>query len=247
MEIYTLLIIGIVTLLINFFCAISGGKAFILRPLLIFLGVPIVAVISSAIISGTATRLVKIYSYKKLKKIDFKLVKIYFPISIIGSLIGGFLTINLNEEILKFILGISILTIGIFLLTNKKLGLKEEEILLKPKQKIIAYPFYLIKSILLVIVGGVGSIASFILIKFHGKTYITAAATNALINISSIFVSIYFIINTKINWELVITLIIFGTIGSYFGIHYGIKKGEVWVRNLTIIVILISGIKLIFF
>ena len=247
MDLFVLIVFGIINLIIHFIGAISGGKGLILRPLLIFLGIPIVSVISSSIVAGSIVKIVKIYSFQKFNKIDWKLAKLYFFISGIGGIVGVFFTIYINEKVLEVLLGILILGMGIFLLLNKKIGIIEENKTLSLFQKLYVYPIYFIISILEIIVGGVGSLFSFILIKFHGKSYITASATKTVIHLSTIIASIFFIFFIPINWLLVLVLIISGSIGSYWGVVYGIKKGEVWVKFLTLFVIFISGIKLVFF
>ena len=144
MEITTLLFVATLNFFLHVFGSISGGKGLILRPLLVFLGIPIQTVITSAIFSGTFTRFIKVYSFQKYKKVDWSLVKIYFVITSIGAIVGAMITVNTNEEIIKNILGLTIILVGVFLLFDKKLGLEEKKKSLNKKQKTMIYPFYFI-------------------------------------------------------------------------------------------------------
>jgi uncharacterized membrane protein YfcA len=247
MEVVVYILIFFISLLIHLLGAISGGKGLILRPTLIFLGIPPIQVISSAVLTGTFTRLSKIYSFQKYKQIDWKLFWIYFPIASLAGIFAAILTVSISESLLKIIFGFVILLIGGILLFDKEIGIKNKKLHLSKKKKIMLLPLFFTTSFFGTLVGGMGSVLSFILMKYHGKTYISSSATKSVIHLSAIFASLYFIYSSTINWNLVLVLISSGIIGTYFGIEIGIKKGNTWIRKLTLIIIILSAIKLIFF
>ncbi|MCH8327428.1 MAG: sulfite exporter TauE/SafE family protein, partial [Candidatus Marinimicrobia bacterium] len=63
----------------------------------------------------------------------------------------------------------------------------------------------------------------------------------------SIISSILFINLGFVNWYYVLLTFIGSGLGGYFGVKYGIKKGESWVRRLMLIVIAIVGVRMLFF
>jgi uncharacterized membrane protein YfcA len=245
----TLILFAIINIFIHLFLAISGGKALVLRPLLIFLGFAPQTVISSAVISGVFTRIISIHAYHKKKLIDWKVSLYFFSLTSIGGYVGAKIIISISNDTIKILIGTFTIIMGILMLTKKDFGIIEK----KEKEnsylkRTITLSFGILLGILSVIVGGAGPLFIFILIYFYGKTYITSAPIRTIATLGGTLVAaITFIIYSTINWPLTITLIISSSIGNYLGIYYGIKKGDIWVKNMTLTAILLGGIKLIFF
>jgi len=73
-------------------------------------------------------------------------------------------------------------------------------------------------------------------------------ATNIIpwlaLTISSLVI---FALNGIIDYKIGIVLLIGMTVGGYIGAHVAIKKGDLWVKRLFVFLVIISGIKLLFF
>ena len=249
MEILHYTLISLVIFIVNFVGAISGGKGLILRPFLLFMGLNVYSIISSAIISGLFNRAVKVVVYHRHGVIDWKLARKYFIICFSAILFGAIIVDYLNEFILILITAVFVILTSLLLLFDKNLGVKEETLKkISKKKSLVSYISYFLFEVSSVVVGGIGNIVNYIIIKKYGKTYIQATAINSAANLSAIGGVMYFIFfsSLELDWILTGLMIVFGSVGSYFGVNFGIKKGNVWVKNLAIAVALISGIKLLF-
>jgi len=83
---------------------------------------------------------------------------------------------------------------------------------------------------------------------FFGFTVIDSIATSSIPwFLLSIFSLIIFSINGIVDYTIGIVLFISMLLGGYIGAHVAIKKGNKWVKSLFAIVVIISGIKLLFF
>ncbi len=73
------------------------------------------------------------------------------------------------------------------------------------------------------------------------------ATGTAIWLVGTVVALIAYIINGAVVFSIGIPLLIGATIGGYIGAHLALKNGVVWVRSVLVIVIIVSGTKLIFF
>ena len=80
------------------------------------------------------------------------------------------------------------------------------------------------------------------------KSYITSAAVRkVLIYATALSGAAVFYVNGLYDWRLVLTITIAASIGNYFGVNYGIKRGEKFVRAIFLVLTFALGFKLLFF
>lgn len=232
---------------LQFFGAISGDVQLISRPALIFLGVPAQITIGTTRVSGLITRIPSISILNKYKLIDWKLAFLLLIPSFFGGLIGAYLVSIASEDLLRILLGIVIMIIGFNMIFRADIGIKEKDVKISSKLKhLISIALVLVNSILGTLIGGASSLFDFILINLYGKTYIQASSIRKISTIGgAISSSIFFIYYGLIDWQLLLFLVISGTIGTYFGTKFGLKRGNKLARTIILTILLISGIKLI--
>ncbi|MFH0906347.1 MAG: sulfite exporter TauE/SafE family protein [archaeon] len=231
-----------------FITAISGGLGLIIRPILLFLGIPAPVVIATSRVTiiGDIPRL---FILHKHKQIDWGVALFLVIPYAIGSILSVFIVVLLPLKILEFCLGILLLIMAIFYLVNKNIGLVEKK---SPFtlgiSKIISFLGTLFISIIGTVVGGLGPIYTSLYIWAYGKSYIKAASVSHVSSfLGGLVGAIFFILSGLVDWYIAISLIFGLVFGFYFGTTYGLKKGENYVRYLIVIVAIIAGIKLIFF
>ncbi len=92
---------------------------------------------------------------------------------------------------------------------------------------------------------GSSLLTSYTLIHFYGLTYMESSATRKLPFLLSFIVSAVIYIQADIvNWPIAITLMAGNVIGGYLGVHYALKKGEVWMKYAFAVIVIVSAIKL---
>lgn len=239
-------LLGFVTM---FFGAITGGVGLVTRPVLIFMGYPSGAVISSSRVAGVVGDWPGLFLLHKRHKIDWKIVLFLLIPMTLGTVLASIAVVTIFKSGLDIILGILLLFAGLFLLFKPKLGLSEEnKEFSKNKTKIISFLSTLPLSFLNTITGGLGPLYSLVYVWIYGKTFISSSALwRTASNISTIFSAIIFVVAGIVDWQLCISLMLGLSIGSFFGTKYALKKGENWIKYIIILVIFAGAIKLLFF
>ncbi len=246
-EIILLLLVSLIGLATGFFDSVIGAGGLISVPSLVFLGLPPQIAIATdrlGTIGQTFTALIKFW---KAKKIVWKYVPILAVISLAGSLIGANILLNVDQKILESVVGILILILLPLIFLKKDLGVKQA----KPSRSktIVGLLVYFAIMIFAGFFGqGTGPMIFYALTFFLGLTMIEVLGTGIIpwfvLSISSVII---FALNGIIDYKIGIVLFITMSIGSYIGACVAIKKGDLWVKRLFVLFVIISGIKLLFF
>lgn len=248
MDIITLLVIGIISTLVIFLFTLSGGIGLILRPMIMFFGVPPDVTIASSRLSAIPGNIISIFMLNKSKKINWRLALTLAPIYVVGGFLGIFIIINFEETILKQIIGFLLIIAGILISLKKQIGIKKSESRLGKRHYLMSYPILFVAGVFLVLIGGIGPLTRLLFVFGYGQTYIEAAATQKVINFAhTIITAFFFIYFSLVDIWLLITLVIATIIGTYTGTRYGLKKGERYIRILLLVIIFASAVKLIIF
>ena len=79
-----------------------------------------------------------------------------------------------------------------------------------------------------------------------GPTFLEAAGTSKIAVVClSLVASFVYISAGVVDWTYTVVLILGGSTGSFLGAHYGLKKGDEWVRKLFMVVVLVSAVRLL--
>jgi len=241
-ELLVLFFAGIVA---TFYGVSVGGAGLIITPLLIFLGFTAQEAVATSIFGYTGMLLVGFVGFHKAGKIDYKVGVPGAVIMGLGALAGAFIMPQIPNEILKKIIGGFIIIILIILLADKSKGIYSVE-LSGMRNKVGFVLVFLLGITGSVVSGGVGILASYILLYFFGYTFVEGAGTRKPMFVARMVapVVVYSFVGL-INWQYGTVLLLSGMIGSYFGTKFALSKGSQWVRTLFIIVVLVSGVKLL--
>ncbi len=248
MPFLELLIIFLVGLFASSIGTIVGGGGLINVPMFIFLGLPAQSAVATNKLSNFGF-LAGFYKFKKEGKVDMKLGLVLATFTMIGGLIGANLLLQMQENILKRLIGVITILVLAVIILKRNIGLEKIKTKVTPVKRFFGY----IVTFFLGIYngffgGGVGTFYSYVLILIFGQTFIESAGTRKVLTLLSNFIAtIVFLMAGIINYTYFIVLFSSTVIGSYVGSAYAIKKGEKWVRNLFIVVVLLMAIKLLFF
>lgn len=241
-------IIFLLGFIVMFIAAISGGVGLIIRPALIFLGIPAPVVIATSRVTiiGEIPRLFLLHRHKK---IDWKLALILTIPYAIGSVIAGFIIVQLPVGLVNLCLGILLFIVAGVFIIKKNMGIAEKK---SPFSSSVRHTIGFlgtgIISMVGTVTGGMGPMYTSIYIWVYGKSYIKAASVSHVASfLGGLIGAIIFIVSGLVDWPIFIALTFGLTCGSYFGTIHGLKKGETWVRYVIIAIAIIGGIKLIWF
>lgn len=247
MEILKLILLVCTGFISGFYGTIAGGGALLTIPVLIFLGLPVSMAIGTNRFSSFGSIFTGLYKFGKEKKIAYKLA---FPLAIIattGSVIGSSFVVQINEEILKKIIAIFLIFITLVLIFHNKAGLKPKKSLLSLNNKIIGYILIFFIGIYAGFFGAAyATMIMYVLIFLFGLTFLRSAGTIKIIALPlTIATTIIFVLHGKVYFFYGGALLVGRALGAYLGAGFGLKKGEGFAKLLFIIVVLITGIKLL--
>ena len=249
MELVTVIILFIGGLSSGIINTIVGGGSLISIPLLITTGLPAHLAIGTnrfAMIFNTGTGAIE---YHKKTKYRTELALFLAVFASTGSYLGANVVLQIDEKILKYIIGILMLIIGGMLIYKKQLGLKEQKISLNRRNCVLIA----ILSFLLGIYGGffgagISTMFTFVIVSFLGMSFIgSAGITRFIVSILSIIATLVFLINMKIDFPFGIILAASFIVGAKIGVKLALKAGNTWVRRLFVVLVIVSSTKLLLF
>jgi uncharacterized protein len=248
MDLIILILVFLLAFATMFVGAISGGVGLVTRPALLFLGFPAQSVIAASRVAGVPADSLTLFILHKNKKVEWTVAYFLMIPSLIGAILAGLFVVATYES-LDVVLGVMLLGCALIYIFNKSFGVK------KANSKIpvflrhtVAFFGTILLSFFGTITGGLGPLYSTFYMWLYGKSYIEASGVwraGAFIgNLGSVAVLLF---SGILDWTLTACLAAGFVLGSYFGTHYHLKKGEEWVRGIVIIVTVAGAIKLLFF
>jgi hypothetical protein len=241
------IIIFVIGLAAGFLGATVGGGGMVAVPALLFLGFSPQSAIAINKVGDIGAFISAAGRYWESKKIDWRMAIPLAIITIISSTIGSLIMVRLDTDFLRIFIGIMILIFLPFFFFNKKLGLKHTHP--SKAKKILGLVIYALLGIEGAIVGAGGAtVILLVMMYFFGYKIIQGYATNTpaeLFNavIPAVIYAFYGFIEL---WPAVI-IFLGMMIGGLIGVNTALAKGNVWVKNLFTVVIILSVIKILFF
>jgi hypothetical protein len=248
MNIINMLVIFFIGIIAGSFATLVGGGLLLMIPTLVFLGLPPQAAIATSKLGAIGVNTAGWYKFHQKRMINYTLgFTIGIPI-ILGSVLGANLVMQINEALLRRIIGILTLLILVFVAVRPEIGVEKA-------QNVITHRQYLIGAVLGFFLGiysgfyGAGSatLSAYILILLFRQTFLESAATRKIPHLFSPVTSgAVFALHGVIVYSLGIPLLIGTFIGSYIGAHYSDRIGNVWIKRLFYLFVLIMAIKLLY-
>lgn len=247
MEWWQLVIYSVASTVMSIFSGIAGGGGgFVMTPLLIFLGLTPAQAVSTGKIGGVT---ITIGSLGGMRSIHGRLSKRrIIPVMILALIIGllvPFVIKSLESDIYRITLGI-ILLLMVPVLHIKKVGITPHQ----PKrwQKFAgAGLLTLALGLQGAFSGGLGTLVNVVLMGMLGMTATEANVTKRwsqlILNITIIFGVVF---SGLIVWQIAAVAIPTTLIGGYIGGKLAVKKGNAFVMNTMIVLMIVSALGLIF-
>lgn len=247
MDLIKLLTIFLTGIVAGSFATLVGGGLLFTIPALIFLGLPPQSAIGTGKLGSLGVNTAGWYKFHQKALINYRIgLVVGIPI-IAGTVLGANLVLQIDELLLKRIIAVITLLVLVFLIFQPKMGVEKVN---RPIQK----HEYFIGAVVGFFLGtysgfyGAGSaiFSGYLLILLFGQTFLESAATRKIPHVfAAIMSTAVFALHGVIIYPLGIALF-FGTfIGSYIGAHYSDRIGNVWIRRLFFVVVLILAMKLI--
>jgi len=240
------LVTGVICGIIN---TLAGSGSLISLPVLMFIGLPAHEANGTNRIGIFFQNLVGTANFKRQKALDVSAgTKVALP-SVLGSIAGAFIVLELNERAIEIIVGIVlvIMLVPLFYKPERWLkGARREELRINPVINFVI--FFLIGAYGGFIQAGVGIFLLSALVLSLGYDLVKANALKVFINfVFTPFALAVFIYKGQVDIVAGLVLAVGNSIGAYLASKYAVSWGPAFVRYVLIVVIVASGTKLFFF
>lgn len=235
-SIYWIIALAFVGFCAGYVDAVAGGGGMLNLPALLFAGVPPVSALAVSKMSAIAGTVLAVIKYTLSKKVHWKTVAIAALPCLIASYIGGKVALVLSPTLLAWAILICI-PIALTIVLRDSTDKKEDEIVDAPKTLMAITPIGFYDGILGPGTGTYMTIAVRKILKFD---LLKATATIKPLNLlSNIGAAIAFLLAGKVIWAIAIPMVIASSVGGWLGSHSAIRGGEIFIRRLLIIVLVI--------
>ncbi|PIP73334.1 MAG: hypothetical protein COW88_02345 [Candidatus Lloydbacteria bacterium CG22_combo_CG10-13_8_21_14_all_47_15] len=246
----SLLAIFSIGLVAGFINVIVGSGSSIMIPALIFLGLPgKIAIATNRIAmlfnNGTGALL-----YYRKGRLDLRTALIISFFAMVGAYIGATLLVKIDKELLApIIASILLIEAVVVIFGPRKMGLEDETFQMTKKNLIYgAVAGFIVGTYGGFIGMAMTSILIFIFVALFGITFIKSAAiAKVLTFVISVTASIVFLKNFDVDPATCIILAVAYVIGASIGVRSAIQMGDVRVKWVFVIVVILSAAKLFFF
>lgn len=246
MEPWQLAVYGVTAFIMAILSGIAGaGGGFITTPLLILLGLSPAQAISSGKFNGLAVTIGSLSGLRKYSgQISKRRVGSIMILAFLVGLIVPHIIKSLESRVYRVSLGV-ILLLMIPVMLYKKLGIKPRK---TSVLKASLGGVLLTISLFLqgIFSGGLGTLVNIVLMGMLGQTATEANITKRWSQLVLNTTIIFGVLGSGlIVWQVVIVALVSSLAGSYIGGRLALTKGDAFIVNVMLILMLISGLLLI--
>jgi uncharacterized membrane protein YfcA len=225
---------------------VAGSGSLITLPVLILLGLPPTVANGTNRIGVILQNTVAGFSFSRSKVLDIRGALILSIPAILGSILGAQIAVNLDEEMMKRVIG-AVMVIMLFVIWLRP------QRWLEGKLDSLSGPISLTQIISMFIIGayggfiqaGVGIFLLAALVLFVGYDLVRANAVKiVIILVFTLFSLFVFAQNDQVNWGIGVLLGSGNMLGAWLAARLTVKKGAGWVRQLLMATVALSAIYL---
>jgi hypothetical protein len=243
----SLLILTLLAFVAGFIDAVVGGGGLIQLPALLiqFPQTNLPTLFGTNKIAALSGTIIAAVQYAKKVKFNLALLLIISLFAYLASGAGAKIVSLLDVQILKPIILVILIAIAIYTIFKKDLGaIQLKQISLK-KQMIYG-------SLIGIVVGfydgffgpGTGSFLVLGFVLFLGMDFMHASAYAKIVNcITNLSALVVFINQGNYLLNIAVLMGVSNIIGSYLGSHMAIKKGNAFIRNIFIFIVMLMIIR----
>jgi len=225
-------IVLVAGLFAGFINALAGGGSFLTLAALEFAGLPAAMANGTNRIAVIAQNIAAVAGFRSKGVGDWKYsLQLAVP-TVIGSIIGAYVVIDLPEQLFHRILGVAMLIMLFTLVFNTNKWLASRKWESTPARRILGYAlFAAIGFYGGAIQAGVGFFLIAALVVFAGQDLVHANSHKVfIVGIFTIVAFVMFLLRGQVNWILGLILAIGNSVGAWIASRLAVQKGEKFVR-----------------
>lgn len=239
-EIVSLIVAG---LMVGFINTLAGGGSIISLSVLMVLGLPANVANGTNRIAIAVQTLTASFSFRQQKVLDTRKGIILGIPALLGSIVGAFIAVDINEDIFEKAIAVIMLFMLVFILYKPQKWLSGKEELLKKKTSIWQILIFFVIGIYGGFLHmGIGYFLLIALVFNIGYDLVKANAVKVfIVLIYTPAALIIFFLYGQVNWEYGLTLTVGNVFGALIASRLAVKKGVNFVRWVIVVVILLTS------
>lgn len=232
----------------SFVDSIAGGGGLISLPAFLLAGVPPHFALGTNKFSATAASFTSSIKYATSGKVNFKLLKVLIPFTLIGAAIGVNTVLLIDQKYLQGMVLIMVFAVGIYSLFSKTMGQENRFTELTGKNLALGIILSLSIGFYDGFFGpGTGSFLIFGLISIFGFDFINAGGNARILNfVSNVTALVLFALQGKIIYSYGIPVAISMIVGARFGTSMALSRGVKLVKPIFVTMSLAVAGKMLF-
>lgn len=228
--------------------AIAGGGGLINLPAILAVGVPPHFALGTNKFSSSFGAITSAYTFIRSGKVFVPLMKYTVPCTLVGSVLGVYTALKIDQSFLQKVILILIFSVAIYTIVKKDFGNEDKFTGLTRKNILQGCIFAFSIGFYDGFFGpGAGSFLIFLFIRIYGFDFTTAAGNSKMLNfVSNITSLIMFAINGRIVYILGIPIGLAMIAGARVGSKIAIKEGAKVIKPVFVAIALVLTMKLLF-
>ncbi len=229
--------------LVGFINTLAGGGSIISLSILIMLGLPATVANGTNRVAIALQNLVAVSSFKQQKVLEQRKA-LYLSIpAILGSLVGAWGAVDINEAIFEKAIGVIMLVMLVIILFKPQQYIYGKA---EVRKKPVSWSTYIIFFFIGIYAGfihmGVGYFLLAGIVLGAGYDLVKANAIKVLIILAyAPFTLAIFYYNNEINWKYGLIMALGNMIGALVASRMAVKKGVVFVKWVIVVVVLMTS------
>ncbi len=235
--------------LAGFINTLAGSGSLVTLPLLIFAGLPANIANGTNRVAILLQNVVAVGSFRQQKVLSFRRGLILAVPAVIGAVIGAQIAADLDEIVMRRIIGGLMVVMLIVLIVRPKRWFASMPERLDRNPGWVQYLiFFAIGLYGGFIQAGVGIFLLAGLVLGAGYDLVRANAVKLLIVLCfTVFALVVFFLNDQVRWSVGLVLAVGNMSGAWVASRMAVKRGAVFVRWVLIVVVVVSAILLLGF
>jgi len=228
--------------LCGFINTVAGSGSLVTLPLLIFMGLPANVANGTNRVAIVLQNVVGVASFRRQGVLDARGgIRLALP-AVAGALLGAQIAVNLNEEMMRRVIGALMLAMLVVVLLRPRRWLEGRLETLEGPPGWIQYPIFFVIGIYGgFIQAGVGIFLLAAIVLGAGYDLVRGNAVKVLIIlVFTAFALVVFVINGQVRWGVGLLLAVGTMLGAWVASRMAVKRGARFVRWLLIGVLVVS-------
>jgi len=241
---FLIFIAGIVA---GFVGGAAAGGGLISAPILMLLGLPPHTAIGTNKLGGVGMTSMSFREYHKAGKIPYFIGIPVLLVLVAASIIGASYVANISPEMLQKGFGLMMLFVLALSLFENKIGIEKKRLSIK-QATLGLFLFVPIGFFAGIVGGGQGVLVVFTLVSFFGLSFLEGNGVKSFVSFFMVgATALIFALNGFVDLFAGGILFSGNLIGSSIGAKTAINKGDKWVKNLFLVLVVALAIKLLLF